>query len=135
MPNSEGFPALSTSPQNKPTFKEKLRKVRRELAKSLRMDRLTEPQMDITPSPFRRDDDYYPADGDNFFSNSPPYRPSTPAFEDEMELTDPQLDGPVSIFSRRGRASGPPVAAVFVHAGAGYHSTTNEQYHLGACNE
>lgn len=29
----------------------------------------------------------------------------------------------------------PPVAAIFVHAGAGYHSTTNEQIHLGACSE
>ena len=26
------------------------------------------------------------------------------------------------------------VAAVFVHAGAGYHSTTNEHIHLGACD-
>lgn len=29
----------------------------------------------------------------------------------------------------------PTVSAIFVHAGAGYHSTTNEQVHLGACNE
>lgn len=27
------------------------------------------------------------------------------------------------------------VAAIFVHAGAGYHSTTNEHIHLSACNE
>ena len=27
------------------------------------------------------------------------------------------------------------VSAIFVHAGAGYHSTTNEHIHLGACNE
>jgi taspase (threonine aspartase 1) len=26
------------------------------------------------------------------------------------------------------------VAAIFVHAGAGYHSTTNEHIHLGACD-
>ena len=31
------------------------------------------------------------------------------------------------------RQSHPPVAAIFVHAGAGYHSTTNEQIHLSAC--
>lgn len=28
-----------------------------------------------------------------------------------------------------------PVAAIFVHAGAGYHSTTNEHIHLSACKE
>jgi taspase (threonine aspartase 1) len=28
-----------------------------------------------------------------------------------------------------------PVAAIFIHAGAGYHSTTNEKVHLQACNE
>lgn len=32
--------------------------------------------------------------------------------------------------SRQSRA---PIAAIFVHAGAGYHSTTNEHIHLGAC--
>jgi taspase (threonine aspartase 1) len=26
------------------------------------------------------------------------------------------------------------VSAIFVHAGAGYHSTTNEHIHLGACD-
>ena len=33
------------------------------------------------------------------------------------------------------RQSHPPVAAIFVHAGAGYHSTTNEHIHLSACAE
>ncbi|OIW27240.1 N-terminal nucleophile aminohydrolase [Coniochaeta ligniaria NRRL 30616] len=28
-----------------------------------------------------------------------------------------------------------PVAAIFIHAGAGYHSTTNEKIHLEACND
>ncbi|OBT73603.1 hypothetical protein VF21_07322 [Pseudogymnoascus sp. 05NY08] len=31
------------------------------------------------------------------------------------------------------RQSHAPVAAIFVHAGAGYHSTTNEKIHLAAC--
>ncbi|KAF4625781.1 hypothetical protein G7Y89_g12383 [Cudoniella acicularis] len=31
--------------------------------------------------------------------------------------------------------SRPCVSAIFVHAGAGYHSTTNEHIHLGACND
>lgn len=29
----------------------------------------------------------------------------------------------------------PAVAAIFIHAGAGYHSTANEQLHLNACSE
>lgn len=28
-----------------------------------------------------------------------------------------------------------PISSIFVHAGAGYHSTTNEHIHLGACSE
>ena len=28
-----------------------------------------------------------------------------------------------------------PVSAIFIHAGAGYHSTTNERIHLAACSE
>jgi hypothetical protein len=32
----------------------------------------------------------------------------------------------------RGR---PAVAAIFIHAGAGYHSTANEHLHLKACSE
>jgi len=45
------------------------------------------------------------------------------------------MDG--SADTRRPRAvqSQPCVSAIFVHAGAGYHSTTNEHIHLGACNE
>ncbi|KAH6651449.1 nucleophile aminohydrolase [Truncatella angustata] len=29
----------------------------------------------------------------------------------------------------------PPVAAIFIHAGAGYHSVTNERLHLDACSD
>ncbi|CAG8952419.1 hypothetical protein HYFRA_00001166 [Hymenoscyphus fraxineus] len=35
----------------------------------------------------------------------------------------------------RKSSPGAPVCAIFVHAGAGYHSTTNEHIHLGACND
>jgi hypothetical protein len=44
---------------------------------------------------------------------------------------------PYSMFagtSKRGRKYG-DVACIFVHAGAGYHSTANEMIHLTACNE
>jgi hypothetical protein len=36
---------------------------------------------------------------------------------------------------KRGRRAKPAVAAIFVHAGAGYHSTANEKLHLDACSE
>lgn len=134
MPISEQSPTLSTSLRNKPTLKEKLRRVRRELVRSFRMDRSPEPQPDIIPSPFQPDDEYH-ADSETFFSDSPPYHPPTADGESDVDMEDMQLDGPVSMFGRKARQSGPPVAAIFVHAGAGYHSTTNEQYHLGACNE
>ncbi|KAI0008931.1 N-terminal nucleophile aminohydrolase [Xylariaceae sp. FL0662B] len=36
---------------------------------------------------------------------------------------------------RWGKRRKPPVSAVFIHAGAGYHSTANERIHLEACSE
>lgn len=45
------------------------------------------------------------------------------------------MDGSEEKRSGYSRQSHPPVAAIFVHAGAGYHSTTNEHIHLGACAE
>jgi len=36
--------------------------------------------------------------------------------------------------SQSSQAQPSNVAAIFVHAGAGYHSTTNEHIHLGACD-
>ncbi|KFY43650.1 hypothetical protein V495_03864 [Pseudogymnoascus sp. VKM F-4514 (FW-929)] len=43
------------------------------------------------------------------------------------------MDGTEEKRQRLNRQSHAPVAAIFVHAGAGYHSTTNEQIHLSAC--
>lgn len=50
-----------------------------------------------------------------------------------------QVDGTIDITSsdmggRRKRLPG-DVCAVFVHAGAGYHSIQNERVHLAACEE
>jgi taspase (threonine aspartase 1) len=55
-----------------------------------------------------------------------------------MEFSDEEPhqtggDGAVDRIWKRGAR--PPVAAVFIHAGAGYHSTTNEKVHLEACSE
>ncbi|KAK3989879.1 nucleophile aminohydrolase [Cladorrhinum sp. PSN332] len=44
----------------------------------------------------------------------------------------PSQDGPVDRVWRKAR---PPVAAIFIHAGAGYHSLANEKVHLEACSE
>jgi len=43
----------------------------------------------------------------------------------------------MSSFIHRSRAARKPTdcAAIFVHAGAGYHSITNEAVHLAACEE
>lgn len=45
----------------------------------------------------------------------------------------PSMDGPSE--KKLSRSRNAPVAAIFVHAGAGYHSTTNEHIHLSACSE
>ncbi|CAJ2512136.1 Uu.00g077610.m01.CDS01 [Anthostomella pinea] len=42
------------------------------------------------------------------------------------------IDGTVDRSKKRKKA---PVSAVFIHAGAGYHSTANERVHLEACRE
>lgn len=50
-------------------------------------------------------------------------------------LTMPIMDGTAE---KRGKShklkkQEPQISAIFVHAGAGYHSTTNEHLHLSAC--
>ena len=50
-----------------------------------------------------------------------------------------QVDGSIDVTSpdmgnRRKRLPG-DVCAIFVHAGAGYHSIQNERVHLSACEE
>ena len=50
-----------------------------------------------------------------------------------------ELDGPADLSSdempTRRRRLGGDVCAIFVHAGAGYHSIQNEKMHLAACEE
>ncbi|KAK0634624.1 putative 20S proteasome subunit alpha type 2 [Bombardia bombarda] len=48
-------------------------------------------------------------------------------------LVAPGVDSSVERTWKRGTK--PPVAAIFIHAGAGYHSVQNERVHLEACNE
>ncbi|KAF3070774.1 Threonine aspartase 1 [Daldinia childiae] len=42
------------------------------------------------------------------------------------------MDGAIDRWGKRKKF---PVAAIFIHAGAGYHSVANESLHLEACNE
>ncbi|KAI0830939.1 N-terminal nucleophile aminohydrolase [Hypoxylon sp. FL0890] len=44
----------------------------------------------------------------------------------------PCIDGAADRWMKRKKL---PVSAIFIHAGAGYHSTANERIHLEACNE
>ncbi|KAI0448499.1 nucleophile aminohydrolase [Xylaria acuta] len=48
------------------------------------------------------------------------------------ESSIPMVDGATDRVNRRW---GKPVAAIFIHAGAGYHSAANEEHHLKACSE
>lgn len=65
----------------------------------------------------------------------PPQTP--PPYWDNLNFS-PAMDGagegpePMAIQKLQNKMN---VSAIFVHAGAGYHSTTNEHIHLGACNE
>jgi taspase (threonine aspartase 1) len=47
------------------------------------------------------------------------------------------LDGTMDKMFKRtpaSKGSSNAVASIFVHAGAGYHSSQNEHVHLGACD-
>ena len=62
--------------------------------------------------------------------------PKSPGSQSSSSLNEGNMDGSSSDKrSAWARHSHPPVGAIFVHAGAGYHSTTNEHIHLGACAE
>lgn len=41
-------------------------------------------------------------------------------------------DGAADLWGKRSRSN---VSAIFIHAGAGYHSIANENIHLTACSE
>ena len=48
--------------------------------------------------------------------------------DQEDGVSDSQTDQPK-------KRSGGDIAAIFIHAGAGFHSIQNENVHLSACNE
>lgn len=57
---------------------------------------------------------------------------------DPENFDNSQKDGAIDVMSRnmpkRRRLAG-DVCAIFVHAGAGFHSLQNERVHLSACEE
>ena len=52
-----------------------------------------------------------------------------------MQQDDGSSDGPKLSFGSSGKRRGGDIAAIFVHAGAGFHSFQNEKIHLKACEE
>jgi taspase, threonine aspartase, 1 len=59
-----------------------------------------------------------------------------PLQDSEAESFSSIMDGATERMFRKNQSPARPanMAAIFVHAGAGYHSTTNEHIHLGACD-
>lgn len=94
--------------------------------------------VEIFPSPFQSQ---YISPFKSDPNGLPPFLASLPTIEKlRREATgrtaiflSPTMDGALEKSFGSSRSS--PVAAIFVHAGAGYHSTTNEHIHLAACKE
>lgn len=102
----------------------------RKLRQSLKTSFLKQQQqpIEIIRSPFPRDPEVW---------EPLTTAPSTP-LEAKSHIPDfgSTMDGATDRLFRRSHQSNQQgnVAAIFVHAGAGYHSTTNEHIHLGACD-
>ncbi|TGO63609.1 hypothetical protein BOTNAR_0098g00110 [Botryotinia narcissicola] len=114
--------------------RERFRQLRRELSNlSNPLRKFQKYNIEIIPSPF--------LDREGPWSESPPLTAPTPFYQNmqtnrmpAMSL-DPVMDGSADTRRPRPAQPQPCVSAIFVHAGAGYHSTTNEHIHLGACND
>lgn len=114
--------------------RERLRQLRRELFNPFNpLRKFQKYNIEIIPSPF--------LDLQDPWSRFPPLISKIP-FHNTMETNrmpdmsySSVMDGSADTRRPRAAQSQPCVSAIFVHAGAGYHSTTNEHIHLGACNE
>ncbi|KAI0180724.1 N-terminal nucleophile aminohydrolase [Hypoxylon sp. FL1284] len=62
----------------------------------------------------------------------PPWVAKRPRSSSSGSDIVPSLDGTADRWGKRRKW---PVSAIFIHAGAGYHSIANETIHLEACNE
>ncbi|PQE05187.1 threonine aspartase protein [Rutstroemia sp. NJR-2017a BBW] len=107
--------------------RERFRQFRRDFILSI--GKSQQSKIEITTSPFFSNPDPW--------SIFPPTSSKTPFYQPRQMSSAsshrPVMDGPAE--PRRPRQPQPGVSAIFVHAGAGYHSTTNEHIHLGACND
>ncbi|THV54326.1 hypothetical protein BGAL_0029g00200 [Botrytis galanthina] len=114
--------------------RERFRQLRRELSNlSNPLRKFQKYNVEIIPSPF--------LDREGPWSGSPPLMAPAPFYQ-KMQTNrmpamslDPVMDGSADTRRPRPAQPQPCVSAIFVHAGAGYHSTTNEHIHLGACND
>lgn len=112
--------------------RDRLRQLRNSISKA--WSKLNKHQLETAPSAFPRCDA-------NQTELSPVVatRLSTSCPSLDVHITIPKfiMDGTTDKLFRRTQVAPTRVAnvsAIFVHAGAGYHSTTNEHIHLSACD-
>lgn len=114
----------------------RLRTIRRSI--HIQFGRTGRYRAEVLPSPFRS---HHPTPYESERNDPPLSSASVEQIEKiNREIPDrfvrsvgPAMDGAGD--KQFGNSRSPPVAAIFVHAGAGYHSTTNEHIHLSACKE
>jgi taspase (threonine aspartase 1) len=110
--------------------RDRFRQLRRGVSNSFR--KTTKCNVEIISSPFLDQGEDWQA----LFQTA---RPTTlyPLADSDVFHSSSVMDGAAErMFRGSQRSTGRPnnVSAIFVHAGAGYHSTTNEHIHLGACD-
>lgn len=118
------------------TARERLRKFRRGLSHYFRKSSSQECEIEIAPQ-LRAESDSPRNSPNNLQVLDPePIRPSSGSSTANTTGSIKAMDGAAERLLRQNNPQfRPQTSAVFVHAGAGYHSTTNEHIHLGACDE
>ncbi|KAL7623701.1 hypothetical protein AAE478_005253 [Parahypoxylon ruwenzoriense] len=82
------------------------------------------------PGAFNLNDDDDESDDVSNGSSQVTKRPRSPSLLSSDKILS--MDGATDRWGKRRKL---PVSAIFIHAGAGYHSTVNERIHLEACSE
>ena len=119
------------------TARTRLREFRKTLSTPFRIShhKVMEKVVETPPSPSETS-----TSGGNQLECSPSSAPPILMFPFQDSVADSfssAMDGAAERMFRKShlsQARPANVAAIFVHAGAGYHSTTNEHIHLGACD-
>jgi taspase (threonine aspartase 1) len=109
--------------------RDRFRRLRMGVSNSFR--KTTKCNAEIIPSPFLGQGEDWQA----LFQTARSTLPYPLANSDNFQ-SGPVMDGAAERMFRGSQRSTARshVSAIFVHAGAGYHSTTNEHIHLGACD-